>query len=141
MRMPEITSPAGSVTVPLNALQSTCVKGIPASQNIATNPIETQAIRSTGVLLNRPSFISQCIAPNKRVPERLHKIPRHAAARCAHRNHNPDIQVVTFGNTSPLFRLRAGSRIGVCRVGLSIVVVCAKFGRAQGHLPVSAIRG
>jgi hypothetical protein len=65
------------------------------------------------------------------MPEQIEKIPRHAAARCAHWNRNPDVQVVTVGNTYPRFRLQAENRIGFSRSGLSNVAACARLDRAQ----------
>ena len=58
-------------------------------------------------------------------------IPRDAAARCAHRNRSPELQVVAVGDTYPRTRLQAENRIGFPRSGLSIVIVCVKFDRAQ----------
>jgi hypothetical protein len=45
------------------------------------------------------------------------EIPPHAAARCAHRNHRPHVEVVTDGNTCPRFRLQAEDRIGLSAAG------------------------
>jgi|HubBroStandDraft_2_1064218.scaffolds.fasta_scaffold2056604_1 hypothetical protein len=67
------------------------------------------------------------------------EIPRHAAARCAHQNRNPDVQAVTVGNTLPRSQLQAENRIGFFRSGLSNVTACAMFDLTQWRPRVSTI--